>query len=233
MIALREASITATDQAGVLVSGTIATSASMKSGWLTPHCSACMPPIDGPITATTWSMPSFSFSSRYCDSTMSRMANFGKLHARLRLGIARRRGEAVADRIGADDEILVGVERLAGPDHEIEPMMIAGDRRHHQDGVGLARVQRAVGDVGDREIPDRLAALQLEVAFVEQLVRRLLRRVGKAGSDSNSEARPRRTRAVHLIISLPWSMFFFSARIEAARRTTRASVSKLPMQTTE
>ena len=36
-----------------------------------------MPPIDGPITATTWSMPNFSFSSRYCDSTMSRMVNFG------------------------------------------------------------------------------------------------------------------------------------------------------------
>ena len=36
-----------------------------------------MPPIDGPITATTWSMPSFSFISRYCDSTMSRMVNFG------------------------------------------------------------------------------------------------------------------------------------------------------------
>ena len=37
-----------------------------------------MPPIDGPITATTWSMPNFSFSSRYCDCTMSRMVNFGK-----------------------------------------------------------------------------------------------------------------------------------------------------------
>src|ERR1700721_802176 len=79
MIALREASTTATLQAGVFASGTIATTASMKSGWLTPHCSACMPPIDGPTTATTWSMPNFSFNRRYCDSTMSRMANFGKL----------------------------------------------------------------------------------------------------------------------------------------------------------
>ena len=52
MIARREASITATDQAGVFVSGTIATSASIISGWLTPHCSVCMPPIDGPMTAT-------------------------------------------------------------------------------------------------------------------------------------------------------------------------------------
>ncbi len=79
MIALREASTTATLQAGVFASGTIATSASMKSGWLTPHCSVCMPPIDGPTTATTWSMPNFSLSRRYCDSTMSRMVNFGKL----------------------------------------------------------------------------------------------------------------------------------------------------------
>ena len=77
-------------------------------------------------------------------------------------------GEVVSplrDRIGADDEIFVGVERLAGADHEVEPVMIAGDRRHHQDGVGFLGVERAVGDVGDREILDHLAAFQLEVAF--------------------------------------------------------------------
>ena len=89
--------------------------------------------------------------------------------------------QPVGDRVGADDEILVGVERLAGADHEIEPVMIAGDRRHHQDGVGFLRVQRAVGDVGDRKILDRLAAFELEVAFGERLMRRLLRRVAGGG----------------------------------------------------
>ena len=38
-----------------------------------------MPPIDGPTTATTWTMPRCSVSSRCCDCTMSRMRNFGKL----------------------------------------------------------------------------------------------------------------------------------------------------------
>jgi len=38
-----------------------------------------------------------------------------------------------------------------------------------------------VGDVGDRKIPDRLAAFQLEVACGEGLVRRLLRRMGEGG----------------------------------------------------
>ena len=77
MMALRVASTMTALQAGVRASGTRATRLSMKSGCDTPHCSACMPPIDGPTTATTWSMPSFSPSRRRCDSTMSRMPNFG------------------------------------------------------------------------------------------------------------------------------------------------------------
>ena len=35
-----------------------------------------MPPIDGPITVTTWSMPRCSISF-FCDVTMSRIRNFG------------------------------------------------------------------------------------------------------------------------------------------------------------
>jgi hypothetical protein len=76
MIALRLASSTTTVQAGVLASGTSETSESMNSGWLTPHCSTCIPPIDGPITATTWLMPRWSISF-FCDVTMSRIRNFG------------------------------------------------------------------------------------------------------------------------------------------------------------
>jgi hypothetical protein len=56
--------------------------------------------------------------------------------------------------------------------------MIARDRRHHQDRVRFLRIERAMGDIGDREILDRLPALELEVAFGKGLVRRLLRRVG-------------------------------------------------------
>jgi hypothetical protein len=59
--------------------------------------------------------------------------------------------------------------------------MVAGDRRHHQNGVGFFGIQRAVGDVGDRKILDRLAALQFQVAFAKELMRRLLRRMGRDG----------------------------------------------------
>ena len=48
-----------------------------------------MPPMEGPTTATTCSMPNLSFSRRRCDSTMSRMPNFGNCMrdwARLLLG---------------------------------------------------------------------------------------------------------------------------------------------------
>ena len=100
---------------------------------------------------------------------------FRKAHMRLRLRIAGRGRQPVGDRIGADDEIFVGIERLAGADHEIDAVMIARDRRHHQDDVRFFGVQCAVRDIGDREILDRLAAFQSEVAFTKELVRRLLR----------------------------------------------------------
>jgi len=76
MIALRVASSTVTVQAGVFASGTSEISESMKSGWLTPHCSTCIPPIEGPITATTRPMPRCSISF-FCDVTMSRIRNLG------------------------------------------------------------------------------------------------------------------------------------------------------------
>jgi hypothetical protein len=104
-----------------------------------------------------------------------------KLHARLRFGIARRSREAVRDRIGANDEILFGVERLAGADHEVDAMMVAAHSRHHQDRVGSAGVERAVRDIGNREVLDRLAALQCEIAFAVELMRRLLRRMRRGG----------------------------------------------------
>src|SRR5439155_512211 len=87
--------------------------------------------------------------------------------ARLRLAVARGGGQPVADGVGGDDEVLRGVQRLAGPDQEIQPVMVAGQGRDHQDRVRFLGVQRAVSDVGDREILDGLAALELEVLDVE------------------------------------------------------------------
>ena len=47
-------------------------SASMKSGYISPHSQECMPPIDVPITRRRWLTPSPSVSNRYWAVTMSR-----------------------------------------------------------------------------------------------------------------------------------------------------------------
>ena len=49
----------------------IGTSASMKSGWVTPQIQACMPPIELPSTRRKCRIPSPSVSSRYWAATMS------------------------------------------------------------------------------------------------------------------------------------------------------------------
>ena len=100
---------------------------------------------------------------------------------RLRRRVARARREPVCDRVGADDEILVGVERLAGADEKIEPMMIAAHRRDHQDRIRFLGVERAMRHIGDGEILDRLAALERKIADAIELMRRLVRPVRKGG----------------------------------------------------
>src|SRR5436309_1469252 len=104
-----------------------------------------------------------------------------KLHARLRLAVARRSREPVADGVGGDHEVLRRVQRLARPDEEVQAVMVAGQRRHHEDRVRLPGVERAVGDVGDREILDDLAALQLEIPHRVGLVRGVAGLVGEGG----------------------------------------------------
>jgi hypothetical protein len=110
-------------------------------------------------------------------------------HARLHFRIARRARKAVADRIRADDEVFVGIERLAGADHEVDAVVIAAERRHHQDGVGFLFIQRAVRHVGDRKVCDCLTAFELEVTFVVKLVWRLLWRM-RRGRNRQQQAKP-------------------------------------------
>ena len=43
----------------------------MKSGYVSPHLHACIPPIDVPITSLRWVTPSASVRSRYWARTMS------------------------------------------------------------------------------------------------------------------------------------------------------------------
>ena len=95
-------------------------------------------------------------------------------HARLRGAGARRGGEAVADGVGRHHEILVRVERLAGADEEVQPVVVAADRSDHQDRVRLLRVQLAVRHIGDGKVLDHIAALELQVAELSDLVGRLV-----------------------------------------------------------
>ena len=113
------------------------------------------------------SMPSRS-SSMACARTMSRIVMTGKSRpqrlAGRRIGRGRPgRAHAAAEHIRADDEIAVGVDRLAGADHGLPPaglagdrmdvgdMLVAGQRVADQHRVGRVGVERAVGLVGDLE----------------------------------------------------------------------------------
>ncbi len=77
MMLWRSISSTPVVHAGVRPRGMIGTTLRIMSGWLTAHCSACIPPMEAPITATSFVMPSFSDTRRCCDATMSRMLNLG------------------------------------------------------------------------------------------------------------------------------------------------------------
>ena len=104
------------------------------------------------------------------------------------------RAHAAADHVGADDEILVGVERAAGTDHDFPPARLAGQRMHigdvlierqrmaDQDGVGTLGIELAIGLVGDLERRQIDAAIELQ---------RLI----------DAERRHQRTRMVRLVRS--------------------------------
>ena len=82
-------------------------------------------------------------------------------------------GLRVAQLVAADDEVLVRVERLAWSDEVVTRVMVRRPAVHEQNGVVLGGVELAVGDVGDPEIGDDSAVLELEIAQVRHLVLRL------------------------------------------------------------
>jgi hypothetical protein len=79
---------------------------------------------------------------------------------------------AAAQHIAADDEIALGIERLAGADHLLPPAgppgdriladqeLVPGQRMAGQDGIGACRVQLAIGLKGDGEGAEVDAAVQ-------------------------------------------------------------------------
>src|SRR5215472_7665547 len=69
-----------------------------------------------------------------------------------------------AEGVRTDDEVLVGVERAAGPDHVVEEMMVLPKSVVEEDGVVLRGVEDSVRDVRHREALDNLAALERQIS---------------------------------------------------------------------
>ena len=79
-----------------------------------------------------------------------------------------------AERVAADHEVTVGIERLAGSHHQLPPAgfagdrvgthdeLIAGERVTQENRVGALLVERAVGLIGEREGPQGDTAIELE-----------------------------------------------------------------------
>jgi hypothetical protein len=109
---------------------------------------------------------------------------FGEIRTVLALAVAGAGREPVADRISCNDEELVGVDRLARADEEVDAVVVARDGRDHQHHIGFVVVQLAMGDVRDREVLDDLAVFELEVANWVELVGRVIRSVSQRGRPS-------------------------------------------------
>ncbi len=81
---------------------------------------------------------------------------------------------AAAQEVRADDEIFVGVERLARPDDIVPPAalpgqrvdageeLIAGQGMAHQDGVGFIAIEPAIGLIGQGKGPEIEPGIELE-----------------------------------------------------------------------
>src|SRR6516162_4285493 len=68
-----------------------------------------------------------------------------------------------------------------GPDHVIELVVVEGEAVLEQDGVVLGGVQFAVSDIGELQVLQDAAAFQRKLSEARDLVRRLIRPVGKCG----------------------------------------------------
>ena len=85
-----------------------------------------------------------------------------KLHLKTAVGRASRVSEgrlAIAQFVGANDEVLIRIERFAGADQVIDLVMVQAPTVHEQNDVALRRIQIAVSNIGHLEIGDDTSRL--------------------------------------------------------------------------
>ncbi len=104
------------------------------------------------------------------------------------------RAHAAADHVRADDEVLFGIERPAGTDHDFPPAGFAGQRMRigdvlierqrvaDQDHVGAIGVQFAIGLIGDLERREIDAAIELQRLIDAELRHRRGWMIGLVGT---------------------------------------------------
>ncbi|MFK4491274.1 hypothetical protein ABIA45_006352 [Bradyrhizobium sp. USDA 336] len=158
-----------------------------------------MPPIEPPTTANSESMPE-PVDQHRLRAHHVRNGDDGEVEAPDLAGggIDRRRPgrtHAAADHVGADDEVVLGIDGAAGADQRLPPaglagdrmdvgdMLVAGQRMTDQHGVGAIGVELAIGLVGDLERGEIDAAIEPQ---------RLL----------SAEMRNQRAWMIHLVRSL-------------------------------
>ena len=79
---------------------------------------------------------------------------------------------AIADQSTAStSSMTIGIERPAGPDQEIQPMVRRADRGQREDDVVVGACARPMRDIADPKIANGFAALERQVAQFHRLMR--------------------------------------------------------------
>ena len=95
--------------------------------------------------------------------------------------VALRAGRAAtsAQYIGANDEIFIGIDNTARPDHLRPPalfigqriiprrMLVAGQRMANENGIAFVFIERAVSAIGQFDMIERRAAVELQGSAVK------------------------------------------------------------------
>ena len=152
-----------------------ATTPRTRSGCRVAQVSAWCPPSEPPTTASSWLMPKLVQQpalhlDHVADGDGREVAAVGLAGGGVDAAGAGG-AAAAAQQVGADDEVAVGVNRLARADHDVPPagivlLVVLGDVRvaadgvADQDGVVARGVELAVGLVGDGDAGELAAQLQ-------------------------------------------------------------------------